>query len=802
MTRKSRSSAGNKNPPSESVESVPHRHRNFAMTPLAAAVLAALNPMTAASAADQGIEEIIVTATKREMNLQDLGQSIVALTTQDIERQAFRGMEDFVRALPSVSLSTALPGRNSIVMRGVSTGTAEFYSDSPVAIYLDEQPVTTISQQPDLRMIDIARIESLPGPQGTLFGSSSQAGTLRVITNKPDTEAFSGEVEASLWSTTGGAPSNDVNGWINIPLVEDKLAIRAVAFTSHDGGYVDNVLGTTLDGSRDNSNVVEKDWNEYDNVGGRLAARWIISDKWDLDLSYITQQSEADGAWESDPAVGDFKLTRFFKEYRDDDWYQVSGTIKGDLGFAELTVTASDFDRDVVYEWDNMAYEQWKDANYNYYSLYNSDYTFGTIFNDQTIGRSAYEVRLTSQGESRLQWMIGGYYEKLNIAWFYGTKNPDYVGTTSWYAAQYWAAYYNNLGYDVQSPLPPTDIGYSTDYKNVVKQKAIFGEIGYALTDRWTVTLGGRWFEFDRFTAEVSQFPQGLPPFYAFDTLGLVESSGVDNDTVFKLGTTFDINDDVMVYALYSEGFRLGGHNSQRAANTGIVPLVYDPDTLQNYEIGVKSRLADGRLVLNVTAFDMVWDRIQINQGSVDGLWWLNGTINGGKAESKGLELYATWQATDRLYLEATAYAGTPEFTERIVRFDDVVRAGSPMVWSPEKSFKFAVEYTVPGVFGGDLWFRYDYSYEGEKWIDLDNIIARDPNGLAPAWDLSNAHIGVEIPNGWQIELHALNVWNQKAVNWMVNDTEGQYFGDARFDHIRSYSAPRTVGISVRKQFD
>jgi iron complex outermembrane recepter protein len=773
------------------------------LTPLAAAVFAVVYPVAPALAQNPDIEEIIVTATKREMNMQDLGQSISTLSSETIARQAMQGMEDFVRALPSVSLSNSLPGRNSVTMRGVSTGLQEFYTDSQVAIYLDEQPVTTISQQPDLRMIDIARIESLPGPQGTLFGSSSQAGTLRVITNPPDPGGFSSQIDAGTWSTQGGDPSYDLSGWVNIPLVADKLAIRAVAFTSHEGGWIDNVLGTTLEGSEDNSALVEKNFNVYDNNGGRIAARWTMSDDWEMDLSYIAQNSSADGSWESDPALGDYEVARFFKEYRDDDWHQVSATVKGDLGFAELTVTASDFSRDVVYEWDNMVYEQYKDAYWGpYYALYNSDYTFGTIFNDQTITRSAYEARLTSQGDSRFNWMIGGYYEQLDIGWFYGAKNPDYVGTTSWYAAQAYAYYYNYLGYDVQYPLPETDIGYSQLYKNSVDQKAVFGEMSFDLTDRLTATLGARRFEFDRFTSDTTQFPQGLPPAGAYDTGGNYSSSGNDSSTVYKVGLTYDITDDIMVYGLFSQGFRLGGNNSARAASTGFVPLVYDPDTLDNYEIGLKSRLAGGRLVLNATVFWMVWDKIQINQDNVDNRWWLRGTINGGKAENKGVELSATWQATENLYLEASGFFGNPEFTERIVRFDDVVPAGAPMVWSPEKKFKLALEYTIPGVFGGDMWLRYDYSYEGEKWRDLNDIVANDPNGIAPAWDISNAHVGLEYDNGWTFQLHALNLWNEKAVDWLVNDTSAALFGDPRFDHERTYSKPRTVGLSVTKRFD
>jgi outer membrane receptor protein involved in Fe transport len=581
--------------------------------------------------------------------------------------------------------------------------------------------------------------------------------------------------------------------------------VRAVLFTSHEGGYVDNVLGTTLEGSQDNADVVEENQNTFDNYGGRIAARWNINDAWDLDLSYIAQQSELEGAWETDPALGDFKISQFFKEYRDDDWYQLSATIKGDLGFAELTATASYFDRKVVYEWDNMVYEQWKDAYFGIYynlPLYNSDYTFGTVFNDQDIYRSAYEARLSSQGDSRFQWMIGGFYEDLTSKWFYGTKNPDYVGTTSWYAAQAYAAYYNDLGYDVQAPLPPTDIAYSERYYNSVKQTAVFGEIGYDLTEQWAVTLGARWFEFDRGTSYVYQFPQGLPALGSFDTGGRVESSGVESDKVFKLATTFNFTDDIMIYALYSEGFRLGGNNSQRAANTGAVPLVYEPDKVENYEAGVKSQLADGRILLNVIAFNAVWDQIQINDGDLGGRWWLRGTLNGGKAENKGVEISSEWRATDRLTIAANATLSDPQFKEDIVRFNDVVPAGAPMVWAAERKYYVSLQYSVPDVFGGDLWFQYDYSYESEKWNDLDNIVANDRDGVVPSWNLSNFHVGLDMQNGWEAQLNVANAWNQLAYNSLDNDTSAAYFGDLRFDNLRSYARPRTIGLSVRKRFD
>ncbi|MDA0992172.1 MAG: TonB-dependent receptor [Proteobacteria bacterium] len=780
----------------------------YVMQPIAAAVIATLNPGAAVAQDNDGlrIEEIVVTATKREMNMQDLGQSIAAITTGDIEKQGIQNLEDVMRVLPSVSLASSTPGRNSIVFRGIATGTQEYYSDSQVAVYLDEQPITTISQQPEMRMVDINRIESLPGPQGTLFGSSSQAGTLRYITNKPDPNGFSAQVGTEVSSTKGGEGSWDVNGWVNVPLASDRLAVRVAAYASHDGGYVDNVLGSTLEGSQDNAAVVEEDYNEWDNEGARVRALWIINDGWDLNLSYMLQNSSIEGAWETDPAIGDFKHTKFHKEFRDDDWTQASATVKGDLGFAELTVNASFFDRDIVYEWDNMVYEQWKDAYWGpyYNGLYDSDYTFGWIFNDQQEKSDAYEIRLSSKGDSKLNWMIGGYYEDKSTYWDYGAKNPDLVGTTSWYTAQAFAYYYANyLGYDVAYPLPPTDIGYRQLYVNTIEQTAVFAEMNFDVTDELRLTVGGRWFEYERLTDKTDYFPVDLfPPLGSADVGGRTVSSGKESDTVLKLGASYNVADDVMLFAHYAEGFRLGGDNSPRAAKTGLVPATYLSDKVENIELGVKSTFNDGRVMLNVLAFSMEWDDIQISQSSVNSLWWLRGTLNGGKGENKGFEVETRWQATSALYIYGQASFGDPKYTEEIVRLNDVVPAGTPMVWAYKEKFSFGLDYTVPDIFGGELWFGYNQSYEGEKWNTLGNAIDRDPDGLVPSSTMANAHVGLTLESGLEFQLTVRNVWDELAVNGLYNDSSGQFFGDPRFDNQTTYARPRTIGLAIRKKFE
>jgi iron complex outermembrane recepter protein len=776
------------------------------LTPLAAAVVAALNPASPALAQSDGeLEEIIVTATRRASNLQDVAQSITAFTTADIERQGFQNMEDYMKSLPSMNLVNLMPGRNSVIMRGVSTGSAEYRTDSQVAVYLDEQPMTSISQQVDVRMVDIARIESLPGPQGTLFGSSSQSGTLRIITNKPDYTGFSGQATTVIGTTKGGDESYDLNGHLNIPIIDDRLAIRAVGFTTRDGGYVDNVLGMDLAGINDNSAVVEENFNKYSTTGGRLAILWNITDKWELSGNYIVQNSTADGAWETDPSLGDYKISRFFDEYRNDDWYQTSMTLTGDLGFAELSFTASDFSRDIDYEWDNMAYEQWKDAYWGaYYPLYNSDYTFGTIFNFQVQDRYSLEARLTSQGESRLQWMVGAFYEDVYDRWHYGALNPDLTSTTAWEAANYYAYLATYYGYDVQYPLPATDVAYLNTYAKTIKQTAIFGEVTYNLTYAFSVTGGMRWFEYDRDEYDLYEFPAGLPVWGAWDDGGVLTRQGVSNDVVMKFGTEYHLDDERMMYFLYSEGFRLGGTNSARAASTGNIPLEYGPDSLQNYELGLKSQWLNQRLQLNASLFYMEWDDIQLNETVEGGPWWQRGTTNAGKAEQKGIEVSGWFNFTDNFFIEGSVFVADPEFPETFVRTNGgVIEAGTSMPNSPKRKYWAALQYTVPdiGWVNGDLWFRYDISYQSESWSTLTSAINRDPEGIYPSWQSTNFQIGLNLENDWDISLMARNLWDERNTNFLWRPGYGEFFGDSRHNNFRSFQRPRTINLTVRKRF-
>ena len=315
--------------------------------------------------ASGGLEEIVVTARKREESLQDISASIQALTESDLKRQGLHNMEDVIRFLPSVSHVGGTAGANKIIFRGVSDNPGAFIAASSAALYIDEQPLTQFSINPEPRMVDIERVEALAGPQGTLYGDSSQSGTLRIITNKPDPTEFSASTEFMVRSGGESSESYEVNGVLNLPIVEDKFALRLVGFSARDGGFVDNVLGVSpMRGTRDNSDVVGDDINEVDHVGGRVSAKWFVNDDWAITATGIYQDTEAGGRNDYDPTVGDLQTVKFFRDERDDQWSQFALTIEGSFAGLDFLSSTSYFDRSIDYVFDRTTYSAY--FNYNF----------------------------------------------------------------------------------------------------------------------------------------------------------------------------------------------------------------------------------------------------------------------------------------------------------------------------------------------------------------------------------------------------------------------------------------------------
>lgn len=367
----------------------------YPVSPIAAAVSAAIAGPSVAIAQEEGatgevLDNIIVTARKREESLQDIPASIHAIPEAMLKEIGALNTEDYVRFMPSVNwINFNTGGSNFVIFRGINTTTSGFIGRKSSSVYLDEIPLTaTNGSQPDIRMMDVARTEALSGPQGTLFGAAAQAGTLRVITNKPDTSTFEGNAEIIYRDGETSDRSHSITGVINLPLIEDKFAIRIAAQSAVDGGYIDNVVGHAPDtwfgetaaenaaaggswggqrlswGTHRNDDVAEVNWNSADHTNVRVMARWDINDNWSATAAYHYGETDSQGNNAYNPFVGDLQTIAFAKNTSQTEWDLSSLTIEADLGFAQLVSATSYYENQRTYQIDNTLY-------YKYYMTRN-----------------------------------------------------------------------------------------------------------------------------------------------------------------------------------------------------------------------------------------------------------------------------------------------------------------------------------------------------------------------------------------------------------------------------------------------
>ena len=406
------------------------------------AVVSAIVSMTAGYAgADQGvIEEVVVTATKRSASMQDVPIAVQAMTENTLEEQNITSFEDYVKYLPSVNAGGRGPGQNEIYIRGaavdaINISVAESQGSAPnVALYLDEQPVTAGGRNLDVYITDMERIEVLPGPQGTLYGASSQAGTVRLITNKPVIDEFGASLAAGFSSTSNGEPSDKVEAMINIPVIEGKLAVRAAVYSDNKGGYIDNVEGTftanpTLNPAYPGSSVdfdeghvfangtvvgeggvtipvnyttatssglVEDDFNDASYQGVRLGAKYLINDNWSALVQFTQQSLKTQGVFDYDESLGDLKVARFTEDSLEDEFSQYAWTLDGRVGALDLVYTGAFLDREVSQRLDYTGY-----SNIGaYIPGYQCEYLTGSYYHGLDIGQANYSWDPTLSGNT------------------------------------------------------------------------------------------------------------------------------------------------------------------------------------------------------------------------------------------------------------------------------------------------------------------------------------------------------------------------------------------------------------------
>ena len=751
-----------------------------------------------ATIAQDSLEEVVVTARQRAESMQDVPMMIQAMSGEEIQSRGITTLQDLSKHIGSLQITADGIGSNEIVFRGVSTG-GGFLQDATAAVYLDDQPMSLGGLAPDIYPIDLQRIETLAGPQSTLFGADSQSGTVRYITNKPDTEEFSGTVAAEAGSFSEGDTSYNGEFTVNVPM-SDNFAIRLSGFAREDAGFIDNVLSPTVQGGSDNSDMVEDDYNDVSWVGGRVAARWLLSDNWTADLSVHYQDIEADGFADVDPGIGDLKIAKYKPETREDEFVATSLVITGELDFANLVIAGSYYDRDTLYQHDTQTYA-------SYFSYFGFGYDWGEdakgyLVNDQNNESKSLEVRLTSAGEN-VDWTLGMFYSDLDETWDFKTYIDGYADSMGFY---YLTTYY---GFEI----PASDAWWFSSQQTSRETLAVYGELDWNLTENLALLLGGRWYDVEKSIDYFVQKPEGL--FQAVpsnnDIRGPQPNRKMDDDGFIpKIGLQYNITDDVMIYGVYSEGFRTGGVNRGRSDN-GTFPVAYDSDTVENKELGIKAVLADNKIQANIAIYQMDWTDVQVELVDPSfriGEPWQTIIANMDDASISGLDVDIIGKASENLELGFNlTWINENEVNAPPVpdaRFEGGVApvgldAKPELPLFADHSYSLYAEYSFDAStmgIGADGYLRVQHSYTGESLNQIDDAPGIQPQETQGDYRLTDVTLGFDF-GSWQATLFARNLTDERGITFKDSSDFDRMFGRASYFIV----PPRQIGASVRVNF-
>ena len=789
--------------------------------PFAGAVLAGAGVAHAQQSEEAGLEEVVVSAQKRTESLQDVPLSIQAIGQQQLAELKVDDFSDYVKFLPNVSYQSGGPGFARPYLRGVASGENANHSGPlpSVGVYLDEQPITTITGPLDVQVYDIARVEVLAGPQGTLYGASSQAGTIRIITNKPDPDAFD-----AGFSLTGSTLEGDLGytgeGFVNVPLGE-KAAIRLVGWTKHEPGFIDNVLSTrvfpTSGIAVDNSARVEDNFNDWTKTGARIALGINLSDSWTLTPTVMAQKTKANGIFGFDRTLGDLKVAHALPDTAEDKWTQAALTLQGKIGSWDLTYAGAYLKRDVDTQSDYSDYSFFYDTCCAYgSSAYdnNGDLIDPSQFITGTdrFTKQSHEIRVSSPAENRWRLTAGAFYQDQGH------------GIRQQYQIINWA--------DAVEVPGNVDTIWLTDQERTDKDEALFGELTFDITDKLSVTGGVRFFDsenslkgffgysaaFSGMTGESQCFDQ--TDFRTAPCINLDKTVSEDGNTK-RLNFTFHATDDVMLYATWSEGFRPGGINRR-----GTIPP-YVADFLTNYELGFKTTFASNRVRVNGALFQEDWEDFQYSFLGANGLTEIR---NAGQAQIRGFEADVVWAVTDGFTLSSavswldakttqdycgTTYDAGPNAGQPVTNCSDPAAPAGTFVQAPSGQ-----RLPVQPEFKGNAVGRYEFPlggqnahvqaawvYQGDAWSDL-RTAERELLGIQPAYSIVDFAAGID-NESWGVELFIKNAFDERAEIARFAQCSSYQPGTLPADPValcgqQPYTVtntPRTIGLTFTKHF-
>ena len=718
---------------------------------------AASSATAPSSTAATNLGAVVVTANKRKERLQDVPMAVSATSGDQLQRQSAFSFADYATQIPGLNVISTGAGQTQLVLRGITSGSGQ--ANASVGTYIDDTPYgssTVYSAgsvlSPDIDPDDLQRVEVLRGPQGTLYGSNTLGGLVKFVSTPPDSTQFSGRVEAGGSSVSGGGTGYDTHVTVNLPLIQNTLALRVNAYDRQDPGYIDNVFTgqKNLDG---------------DTVsGGRAQLLWTPTQTFSLNFSALAQNltssSLANAGTDVDPVTlkpiyGDLEQSRAADTGMFDVRYRLySLDLNDDFGWAKLVSTSS---------YSTLAKDSNTDSTAAYAPILNPALGLTgvgySILNPITLGKFTQELRLQSPQDQTLEWRVGVFYAREH------SSNDQDI-----------------LSFDASTGAPvalPT-LGELSVGPAIFREWAGFGDVTWHATSQFSVLLGAR---YSNDQTSFTQTGSGL----------LVGSSDFtirqsDSPTTFLVNPSYKFTDDLMAYARIASGFRPGGPNVGVPPGLG-APVTFGPDRLVSYELGLKSLMLDNHMTVNVDAFYINWSQIQLTSFA-GGFSFLG---NGGKATSQGLE--GSWQYSPVHGLMLSANAA---WTDAQLAADTPPGLfgykGDALPYVPKWNANLGADYDFPLGSGWSGFVGGNYRFIGDRASDF--AVVPGPRPTVPSYYEIDLRAGVNYAN-WSFKAYVKNVTNQRGINAVEPETTnplGSPFSAA-------YVMPRTVGVSATVDF-
>ncbi|HEX3406369.1 MAG TPA: TonB-dependent receptor [Caulobacteraceae bacterium] len=763
-----------------------------AAAPIAAHAADAATQATATATNDAAVGELVVTARKREERLIDAPQPIKAVSGEALRKISASDFSDYLVTIPGINFSTGREGSTLLVLRGIATGAA----NPTVATYIDEAPFgsSTIfalgaALTPDFDPSDLERVEVLPGPQGTLYGANAIGGILKFVTLQPNLTNFSGRVEVTGEAVDHGGDGWGVRGMVNIPVVNDKLAIRISGYDRDDPGFIDDVLHGTHDindakvwGGR-----VDALWRPVNDLTVRVSAMFHGLDGADSngeDVQVVTQG--ANHGVLVGPTYGDLEVKRYLSQPVSLRYALYNGTITWTPGPVSVISSTSYSTEKVNAVGDLTA--QYGPLLHGYGAQLVALLGLPQKFNpfpanlgvtllravDQT--KLTEEARIASSGEHKLDWQLGV---------FFTTEASSQDEPASLYT------YPSSAPYTVPAPFSSLQNVFHANLISRYTETSVFGSVDYHFTPRFDITLGGR-YSYDWQT--YVQPSSGL----LYGPATTPTGSGHEDAFTYLVNPRFKLNEDNTLYIRIASGYRPGGPNAVPPAALTAFPRTFGPDFLTDYEGGWKAELFDHRVSVDTAIFYLQWSKMQLP--TVIGGY--TAQANGGKAHSEGAEGQLIWSPIQGLSL-----GGDATYTNAVLDSnnpDAGAFKGDHLPFTPKWNIGLTADYTRPIAEGwiGDA--GLNYRHQGERPNAFTPIV--NPAAPAgpfigyyapmPAYYTLDLHVGAT-HEGWRLVVFARNVTDQRGITSLGPNTGNPLVSD----WVAAVINPRTVGVSVSKAF-